>query len=144
MRVYLAGPMHGLTVSKANSWRMDAEIAFIDSGIISYNPVSGHEPYTNSKQEFDADFASRGLSAEEIFRRDIFMIQNSDVILANIKDLHMPFSGTVWELGYAYGLEKLLVVVGYPEQFVSPFLTEAAIFYHDLNDAIYFIRSINK
>ena len=53
--------------------------------------------------------------AEDIFQANIKMIQEADIVIANLNQFRgkEPDSGTVWECGYAYGLGKK--VYGYME-----------------------------
>jgi len=46
--------------------------------------------------------------AQDIFEANVAMIQEADIIIANLNPFRgkEPDSGTVWECGYAYGLGK--------------------------------------
>ena len=69
------------------------------------------------KGHFPLDNIVNGTNAEElainIREANVKMIQNCDIVLANLSPFRgpEPDSGTVWEVGYAQGINKF--VVGY-------------------------------
>jgi nucleoside 2-deoxyribosyltransferase len=70
----------------------------------------GHEPLFPLDNILPKD--SENLS-KKIFDANVNMIRHADVVLANLNEFrgHEPDSGTVWEIGFATGLNK--TVIGY-------------------------------
>src|SRR5687767_4490774 len=65
--------------------------------------AAGHEIYVPQENE-------RGKTAPEIFAADVGGIDWADGLVA-IMDGPDPDSGTSWEVGYAFGLKKWIVLV---------------------------------
>jgi nucleoside 2-deoxyribosyltransferase len=65
--------------------------------------AGGHEVFLPQEKE-------AGLDAARIFAADVSGIDSADVLVA-IMDGPDPDSGTAWEVGYAYGIRKPIVLV---------------------------------
>lgn len=91
MKVYFAGP---LFTTAERVW--NAEIA-------AALRAAGHEVFLPQEQE-------PGKDAAGIFANDVGGIDWADGLVA-IMDGPDPDSGTAWEVGYAFGLKKWIVLV---------------------------------
>ena len=91
MKVYFAGP---LFTAAERTW--NAEVA---AGL----RAAGHEVFLPQEQE-------RGRDGAEIFATDVGGIDWADGLVA-IMDGPDPDSGTSWEVGYAFGSMKPIVLV---------------------------------
>jgi nucleoside 2-deoxyribosyltransferase len=91
MRVYFAGPLFSLP---ERAWNAEVAAALRSAG---------HEVFLPQEKE-------PGLDAAGIFTTDVGGIDWADGLVA-IMDGADPDSGTSWEVGYAYGSRKPVVVV---------------------------------
>ena len=91
MRLYFAGP---LFTTAERAW--NAEVA---AGL----RAAGHEVFLPQEKE-------PGKDAAGIFAADVAAIDAAGVLVA-IMDGPDPDSGTSWEVGYAYGTQKPIVLV---------------------------------
>ena len=91
MKLYFAGP---LFTTPERTW--NAEVA-------SALRAAGHEVFLPQENE-------PGLDATGIFAADVGGIDWADGLIA-IADGSDPDSGTAWEVGYAYGTRKPVVLV---------------------------------
>ena len=133
MIVYLAGPITGKTYAGATDWRHD--FGLILPKIIKLSPMRGKD-YLKELVDDVMPNAVNGSNPRQlmstpraVFSRDLFDIRRSDAIVANFLHSTERSIGTVFELGYARSLGKLIIVV-MDEQNVHEhaFIREAASF----------------
>lgn len=91
MKLYFAGP---LFTTAERAWNAD---------VVAALRAAGHEIFLPQEKE-------PGLDASGIFATDVGGIDRADGVLA-IVDGPDPDSGTCWEVGYAYGRQKPIVLV---------------------------------
>jgi nucleoside 2-deoxyribosyltransferase len=91
MKLYFAGP---LFTTPERTWNAEVTAAL---------RAAGHEVFLPQEQE-------PGKDGPGIFATDVGGIDWSDVLVA-IMDGSDPESGTAWEVGYAYGTKKSIVLV---------------------------------
>jgi len=122
MKVYFAGPLFS---TPERTWNADVTAAL---------RADGHEVFLPQEKE-------PGLDAAGIFAADKAGIDGADGLVA-IMDGPAPDAGTCWEVGYAFGTTKPIVLVrtdfralaGDAGEY-SPMLTQAATIRLDLPDA---------
>jgi nucleoside 2-deoxyribosyltransferase len=83
-----------------------------------------------------------GITGEDIFNRDVAWINESDLVVANFNAPHFS-PGTMWELGYAYALNKLIVAFGRHDQLSHPFVDNTISIGVTLADAKSVAKTIN-
>ena len=91
MKLYFAGP---LFTTPERTW---------NSEVVAALRAAGHEIFLPQEQE-------PGKDAAGIFATDVGGIDWADGLVA-IMDGADPDSGTCWEVGYAYGTKKTIVLV---------------------------------
>jgi nucleoside 2-deoxyribosyltransferase len=91
MKVYFAGP---LFTTPERTWNAEVAAAL---------RAAGHEVFLPQEKE-------PGLDGPGIFTTDVGGIEWSDGVVA-IMDGSDPDSGTAWEVGYAYGTKKPILLV---------------------------------
>ena len=91
MKLYFAGP---LFTTPERAWNAEVTAAL---------RAAGHEVFLPQEQGLDKD-------AEGIFATDVGWIDAAEGLVA-IMDGPDPDSGTCWEVGYAYGTKKPIVLV---------------------------------
>jgi nucleoside 2-deoxyribosyltransferase len=144
--VYLAGPITGLNYHGASEWREDvyyqlADIATILSPMRNKESLAHIESLEGHVQYGELEIMS---SPSPVFARDRYDVKRADVLLINLLGATRVSIGTVFEIGYAVALGKLLVVAmedsGNPHDHL--FVTAAAsIRVNNLDDAVYATRS---
>ena len=95
-KIYIAGP----DVFEKDSIEIGKKLLALckEYGFIGLYPLDNVVDFSQEKEKI----------AEDIFKANVKMIQEADIVIANLN----PFrgkeadSGTVWECGYAYGLGK--------------------------------------
>ena len=111
MKIYLAGPIRGLTYEQACEWREDVEHNLTSLGHTCSSPMRGKEilktrgKITNSYEEFPIS------SEAGIYGRDIFDVSNCDVLLANFLGAKDASLGTAMEVQAAHDRGKYVLVV---------------------------------
>jgi nucleoside 2-deoxyribosyltransferase len=91
MKLYFAGP---LFTTPERAWNAD---------VVAALRAAGHELFVPQEQE-------PGKDAPGIFATDVGGIDWADGVLGIMDGLD-PDSGTCWEVGYAFGLKKPIVLV---------------------------------
>jgi nucleoside 2-deoxyribosyltransferase len=103
-KIYIAGP----DVFENNSIQIGEKLVKLckNNGYKGLYPLDNVVDFSQSKHKI----------AEDIFKANIEMIQQADIIIANLNSFRgkEADSGTVWECGYAYGLGKY--VYGYMDK----------------------------
>src|SRR6188472_1556790 len=122
MKLYFAGP---LFTTPERTWNVE---------VVAALRAAGHEIFLPQEQE-------PGKDAAGIFATDVGGIDWADGLVA-IMDGPDPDSGTCWEVGYAFGVRKWIVLVrtdmramGGASGAYNPMLTEAATVRLDLPTA---------
>lgn len=111
-RVYLAGPISGLSYEEArNGWRKEFA-GHLQSDIEPLSPMrqEGHlaevKEITKFGYEYNQMSTSRG-----IFAKDILDIERCDAAVFNFIGAARVSIGSVWEMGYAHARGKPIVLI---------------------------------
>ena len=109
-RVYLAGPISGLTLDQAsNTWRLDVAARLSCFDIASENPLKFIHDHIGK-------FDSQGIggtqlgTARGLTEADRFMLSNSDIMFCNLSGAEKVSIGTMIELGWA-DIQRIPVLV---------------------------------
>lgn len=98
MKVYLGGPITGLTFDEARSWRLYAAAQLEEYGVTSLDPLRGKEQLGLTDTPLTAWFDG-GLDA---VARDLEDIDTSDIVLLNFQGMERASIGSCAEMGYAF------------------------------------------
>lgn len=145
-KVYLAGPISGLTYDHAQDWREEATLLLACCGIQGYSPLRAKE-FLRAEGELGSEDRRVEVMATDrgIMTRDHYDCMTSDVILCNLLGASRVSVGTVMEIAWAFAYRKPLVVVMEPSGNLHdhPMIREA-IGYHvsDLGEAVAVVRAI--
>lgn len=140
-KVYLSGPMAGLSYEEGTQWR-DYVKDKLGVGVNCLSPYRGKE-YFKGQVIKNVEYTQVMSTPKAITIRDRWDTVNADVVLVNLTD-HVKFSiGTIMEIAWA-DLAKVPVVAIIPsesEYYKHPILTQCcAYIVQDLDEAINIVR----
>lgn len=144
MKIYLAGPIEGVFYNDAVQWRESVSIELIKNGHDVFSPLTQQECCAiNDDEVFDSNvyYKKYGFNPGSIFYKDIFMINQSDCVLVNLNG--SGTFGTPFEIGYAYALGKMIVIIADEAMLKHPFIM-SGVGFTEMDKAINYINSINK
>lgn len=108
-RIYLSGPMSGLTERAAADWRRFVTLDLQEMGMHAINPMRGERfapgPITSAKSAF------KSCSHYDVTARDLHDVQKADAVLINLAGSQEVSIGTIMELAWAYQARVPVVVV---------------------------------
>jgi nucleoside 2-deoxyribosyltransferase len=123
-RVYLAGPISGLTYTQATEWREWAKTMLAEYGMEGLSPFDQHNAPVDKDQPLDAWFEEQiGMDTLSVVQGDLNMVDKSTVLLMNLSDANRASLGSMAELGYAYAKGKYIVTVSDEVHHNHPFVT---------------------
>jgi nucleoside 2-deoxyribosyltransferase len=142
--VYLAGPITGLRMNEANDWR-DYVKSKLHTNIIGISPLRGEPPIEGVYAPHDKDSKFRHPKA--IAAKNYYDTHNCDAILAYIPLKHnseKPSFGTVFELGWATGINIPTILVTDDPRLVEHPIIEAKVNWvlPTLDDAIEIVHGL--
>lgn len=128
-KVYLAGPITGLTYDDAQDWRDDAARVLEEHGIEALSPLRGKDylrPLGTLDDAGDMTKSAYAMNKEwplstpkGITMRDHNDVRNADAVLAYLKGAEKVSVGTVMEIAWAFAYRVPSIVVyedGNPHQ----------------------------
>lgn len=108
-KVYLAGPISGLTYGVAQSWRDYAQDR-LSPDIAAFSPLR-RKQYLSNRGIIEQSYEDAPLSTDRgINTRDHFDCKTSDLILCNLLDVERVSIGTVMEIAWAFAYRVPLVL----------------------------------
>lgn len=148
-KIYLAGPITGLSWSEATDWRKQALRTFKDSSTggknyVGLSPLRGKE-YLKDETEIKHSYEDIQLSSGKMINaRDMFDVRRSDLILVNLKCATKVSIGTMLEIGAAFILNKPIIVIMEKKNIhMHPMLSEmACAIVSDIDTALYYTFQI--
>ena len=111
MRIYLAGPMTGLTMEECSIWR-DKVGEDMGEYVACYSPCRNKD-YLKGTGDLPAvvEFGKPLSTSKAIVARDYNDVSNADVILCNMLGAKTISIGTVSELAWAWQLRIPIVLI---------------------------------
>ncbi len=112
-RVYLAGPITGLTYGGCNSWREYAQKELFAAEIIGVSPLRAKDYLKTYEGELIGDeYFDKVLScAKGITTRDRWDAMNSDLLLVNFLGAERASLGSMIEYGWADAARNPIITV---------------------------------
>lgn len=150
MKVYLAGPITGLTYDGAQDWRDAVAAVLADVGIVAYSPLRA-QAVLRAHAELDSGGTGSSyidshplLSASGMTARDRFDVQSADVVLANLLGAERASIGTAMELGWADAFRVPTIVAVEPGSVHDHALVRsvASFIVHDLDTALECVKGV--
>lgn len=110
-KIYLAGPITGITFGEATDWREDAK-RFLDSPTVrTFSPLRGKD-YLKDKGELHSGTYDGTLTSQKgIMGRDYFDCTSSTVVIFNFLGAKKASIGTAMELAWCYQKQIPTVVI---------------------------------
>lgn len=145
-RVYLAGPISGLTWSESSIWRDQAATALAKDGVECFSPMRDCDNLTQVGVIDGTCSYDDGLltTSRAVMSRDFFDVKRADLILVNLHSAKKVSIGTIMEIAWAWQMQKPVVIIAEPtnQQVAHIMVQEAAsVIVPDLNQAISVVRS---
>jgi nucleoside 2-deoxyribosyltransferase len=112
-KIYLAGPIAGLTFDDAQDWREDVR-AMLAPEIDAYSPLRQKHFLRKHGVIEQTAYTNPMATDRGIMTRDHWDCQTSDLILCNLLDTKRVTIGSVMEIAWAYAYRKPLIVVMEP------------------------------
>jgi nucleoside 2-deoxyribosyltransferase len=110
-RLYLAGPIAGLTHYDATDWR-EYIMSRLDDRIQCFSPMRGKEYLQGKGVLHGGDYPEHPLSTQRgIMGRDYFDVKRADALLVNLLAPPRVSIGTIMELAWAYAMQKPVVLL---------------------------------
>src|ERR1700761_9741237 len=110
--VYLAGPISGCTFSGCRDWRVGVLRTLLPD-IECLSPMRDKEDL-EEESVLGEGYTNFLCTEAAITARDAFDIRRSDLLLVNLLGVTEPSQGTLWEMGYAKGLNKTCIIAMEP------------------------------
>ena len=145
MKIYIASPISGLTSEEVFNYYDEMERKLRQCGFKPYSPMTAKHYLRGemimNRRGYQSHPTSTGHS---IYKRDKWMLQNSDVVFVNLLNCATVSIGCMFELAWADMLGKHVVVVmdgGAP--YDHAFIKEAAdIVFVSLDDAMEYLQEL--
>lgn len=149
IKIYLAGPIEGCTLEEATVWRVAVSDELLDTAKC-LDPMEGKRNIVDCGQVITSpnlkpEFIHMAFP-DVVFHRDMAMIRACDVVLVNLQYLGNKRSiGTMFEIGAAHAMGKLIVVVD-PHGLAMdhPFIHMSSVVFLSMEMAIDFICSLSE
>jgi nucleoside 2-deoxyribosyltransferase len=143
-KVYLAGPIAGLTFDDAQDWRADVT-EMLAPQIECYSPLRNKQFLRDHGVISTGQYTSPMATDRGIMTRDHWDCQTSDAIFCNLLGTTKVTIGTVMEIAWAFSYRKPLVVVMERNNNLHdhPMIREAIGYRTDsMNEAIAITRAV--
>jgi len=123
-KIYVAGPMRGLTYDQANEWRLAAESALPECDIFS--PMRGKE-YLRDLDVIPGAVGDKMSSSQAIYIRDRWDVRTADAILVYLLGAKEISIGTCFEMAWATAYNiPVVIVMKEGDVHEHPFVRQAA------------------
>lgn len=120
-KIYLAGPMGGLSWEDANSWRLDLTF-MLGPQFEILNPMRGKTPETWAKNGPYPEYLF--YSSDLVITRDLNDVEQASALVVNFPYKTPHGIGTAIEMGTAIPLRKPVIIVLHPDDLLRqhPFI----------------------
>lgn len=125
--VYLSGPITGCKFEEATDWRTQVEAKLMRMNIKVLSPMRYKDERKRAGPDvLDANDAR--IDGHFIMGRDYYDVIRCDLLLVNLIDCPRVSIGTIFEIAWAYMLQKMVVLVMEPDGNIHdyPFINESA------------------
>lgn len=111
-KVYLAGPITGLTFDESEDWRREMQAAFSEIGVAAVSPLRGKNYLKDvGKISGGQDYPHPMSTDKGVINRDAHDVRTSDLVIANVLGAEVASPGTCVEIGIALEAKVPTIVV---------------------------------
>lgn len=143
MKVYLAGPMCGCDSNETYDWRDEVANALADVDIEVYDPSVGLDYIFEEDDRLLPCNDHHGVTNKEVFQKDIFMIDQCDILLVDLYYQNPMSTGCYFEMGYAFAKGKPIIVANAGVKKNHPFIDIPAFNVDTVEDAVEYIKGLS-
>ena len=144
MKIYIASPISGLTSEEVFSYYDDIERKLRLCGMKPYSPMTAKHYLRGEMTMNPHGYTHPTSTGHAIYKRDKWMLSNSDVVFVNLLNSATISIGCMFELAWADMLGKHIVVVSDGEPpYNHAFIKQAAdIVFTSLDDALEYLQEL--
>lgn len=135
MKIYLAGAIDHVSPEFALNWRKQATEVLKQAGYEVLDP-------TASKDLFDPEANTNRYTPKYIVETDKAMIDQADILLAEISKSNIPYIGTSMEILYAWERGKRVIVWGGSKSYWIRY--HASLIFDDLESVLAVLEKIAR
>ncbi len=110
IKVYLAGPIYGLSYGQATEWR-DYVTEQLAPEITAYSPLRGGALLSGSEDMDERELITHDPMFSCIVGRDFNDVRTCDLVFVNLSHAKQCSIGTIAEMAAAYAFNKPIVLV---------------------------------
>ena len=143
-KIYLAGPITGLTYEEASRWRWEVDRVLGDYFEI-FSPMRDKENLQDAGQLTALGYEDNILTREDVvFQRDRDDVRRSDIVLVNFENAPKISVGTCVEMGWADAWDKPIILVMPEGSIYDHIFTRqiSIVRVHTLDEAVQVLRSM--
>lgn len=143
-KVYLAGPITGISYDVSEDWRDKFKSTMKDFPHIHlYSPLRGKE-YLREHGVLEDEYPRTLLSTEKaIMARDFFDVSTSNALVANLTGAGRVSIGTVMEVAWAYQRKIPVIIIGGHFMHDHAMMRQAADWWvDDMDDAATVLKTL--
>lgn len=145
MKIYLSGPITGCLPSTAGGWRDYTTERLVEHGFEVRNPLRGEQAMLSKRRKYlEKNYPDTPeLSDKAFVDRDRLDVLDCEITFCNLLNAERASIGSICELMLASFSRKLVVIVMEEADNIHnhPFIREAGIIFHDLDQAIDYVLS---
>lgn len=144
MKIYIASPISGLTSEEVFNYYDGIERKLRLCGMKPYSPMTAKHYLRGEMMMNPHGYTHPTSTGHAIYRRDKWMLSNSDVVFVNLLNSAIISIGCMFELAWADMLGKHVVVVSDGEPpYDHAFIKEAAdIIFTTVGDALEYLQEL--
>lgn len=144
-KVYLAGPIGGLTYDEAQDWRDEASYTLYQHDIAAYSPLRAKEFLRAHGTLTTQPYTEHPLATRRgILTRDHWDCMTADLILVYLRGAPVVSMGTVMEIAFGHAYRKPIVAVMEPGNIHEHAMVSEAIDFRvdTLDEALHIVAAI--
>lgn len=145
LKVYIAGSISGLSADDVFNYFDAMERILRLYGFVVNSPMTSRE-YLREEKVLSPEGYSGASTGHAIYKRDKWMISNSDIVFMNLGNSDTVSIGCMFELAWADMLGKHIVVIkGNNSAYEHAFIGEAAdIIFNTTEEALEYLQTLAK
>jgi hypothetical protein len=147
MKIYFARPITGCSANNVFDYYADMAQTFADIGAEVLQPMVGRGMLSGIDKIHSTGYDHVPCSSNHsILQRDLWMVEQSDIVFCDLSEAHVVSIGCCMELAVGHWLRKHTIVIMKPENIhCHAFVLEAAdVIFQDLTEAVKYLEKLIK